>query len=184
MKRRIPGSGLLFDLGSESIDAYAGGTPALDLKDYLSGALTASGIFVGLSGCVDRRFVVEMHGNWNGDTGTLDERFRFADGETGDRVWSMRFADNGRFTASAADVVGEAHGLQRGNAATMRYRLRVPRRAGEIVVGMEDWFYLMDDGTLVNRARMTKFGLKVGELATWFRKCVDTELPAPRGDRK
>lgn len=35
---------------------------------------------------------------------------------------------------------------------------------------MEDWFYLLADGTLVNRARMSKFGLPVGQLFVTFRK--------------
>jgi hypothetical protein len=35
---------------------------------------------------------------------------------------------------------------------------------------MEDWFYLQDDGTLINRTKMRKFGLTVGELVIAFRK--------------
>ena len=52
----------------------------------------------------------------------------------------------------------------------MTYRLRIPRGDGEIVVSMEDWLYLQDDGTLINRARMRKLGLPVGELIVAFRK--------------
>ena len=48
-------------------------------------------------------------------------------------------------------MVGEAKGSQRGNAAMMEYRLRIPRDGGEIVVAMEDWLYLQEDGTLINR---------------------------------
>ena len=175
MTGHIPGSALLFGLGSQNVEAYAAETPRLDLRDFLSGALSAAGVFVGLSGRVERRFVIDMIGTWQGNNGTLEEHFRFADGETGDRVWTMSFADDRRFVATAPDVEGQAKGLQRGNAASMRYGLRVPRAKGEIVVGMEDWFYLMEDGTLINRARMTKFGLKVGELVVSFRKGTDGE---------
>ena len=63
-----------------------------------------------------------------------------------------------------------AEGEQRGNAARMTYRLRIPRGEGEIVVSMEDWLYLMQDGTLINRTKMRKFGLPVGELVVAFRK--------------
>ena len=171
--RHLPGSGLLFDLGSQSLDAYAAETPVLDLRDYLSGPLSASGVFFGLSGRVERRFTVDMVGRWSGNRGTLDERFRYSGGETGDRRWNLVFADDGTFSATAEDVEGTATGAQRGNAAAMRYRLRVPRAKGGIVVGMEDWFYLMEDGTLINKARMSKFGLKVGELVVLFRR------PAP-----
>jgi hypothetical protein len=67
-------------------------------------------------------------------------------------------------------VVGEALGMQTGNAAKMTYRLRIPREGDEIVVSMEDWFYLQDDGTLINRTKMRKFGVTVGELVIAFRK--------------
>lgn len=180
--KHFPGSGLLFDLGSQSLDAYAAETPVLDLRDYLSGPLAASGVFLGLSGHVERRFTVEMFGRWSGNRGTLDERFRYGDGETGDRRWNLVFADDGTFIATARDVEGTARGAQDGNAAAMRYRLRVPRAKGEIVVAIEDWFYLMDDGTLINRARMSKFGLKVGELLVSFRKRGTGEVSAPPTD--
>ena len=171
--RHFPGSGLLFVLGSQSVDDYAAGTPVLDLRDYLNGPLTAAGVFFGLSGRVERRFTADMVGRWSAKSGTLDESFRYDNGETGDRRWNLTFAADGTFTATAHDVEGTAAGAQSGNAAAMRYRLRVSTARREIVVGMEDWFYLMDDGTLINRARMSKFGLKVGELMASFRRGSD-----------
>ncbi len=173
--RHFPGSSLLFDLVGQSLGSYAAETPVLDLRDYLSGPLSASGVFVGLSGRVERRFIVEMTGEWSGNKGTLDERFRYHNGETGERCWHLAFAQDGTFTATAQDVEGTAAGAQCGNAAVMRYRLRVPRAKGDIVVAMEDWFYLMDDGTLINKARMSKFGLKVGEVLVLFQKSAASE---------
>ena len=168
--RHVPGSGLLFELATQRVDAYARETPPLDLRDYLEGPLTASGVFIGLSGHVQRRFTMEMMGRWSGGHGRIEERFRYDDGETGSRCWEMAVGEDGTLTATASDVLGAAKGAQSGNTAAMRYRLRVPRKAGEIVVGMEDWFYLIDDGTLINRARMSKFGLKVGEIVACFRR--------------
>jgi len=156
--------------GSQALDDYAGETPTLDLREYLDGSLSASGIFFDRAGRADMRFVVEMEGSWDGDTGTLAERFRYSDGHSDERVWTIRFQDDGRFTATAHDVVGEARGGQRGNAAMMRYRLRIPRNGDEVVVSMEDWLYLQEDGTLINRTKMRKFGLTVGELVVAFRK--------------
>ncbi len=168
--RHFPGSGLLFDLGAQGVGDYADATPVLDLRDYLNGPLTASGVFFGLSGRAERRFTVDMAGRWSGSKGRLEEYFRYNDGEIGRRRWDLTFRDDRTFTATAHDVEGMAEGAQCGNAAVMHYRLRVPRAKGDIVVSMEDWFYLMDDGTLINRARMSKFGLKVGELCVSFRK--------------
>lgn len=168
--RHFPGSGLLFDCGRQTLEAYAAETPALDLRTYFRGHLRAAGVFIGLSGCVERRFVIDVLGTWDGNRGTLTERFRFADGEVAERIWTLDFRDGGAFTATAPDVEGAATGRQRGNAAAMRYRLRLPRARGAVSVTMDDWLYLMDDGTLINRARMAKFGLKVGELVVSFRR--------------
>ena len=136
----------------------------------MSGPLTASGIFFDYGGRATLSFTADMEGSWEGETGTLEEWFTYSDGRTEERVWTIRFTGPDTFTATAPDVVGEAVGEQRGNAATMSYRLRLPRGDGEIVVSMEDWFYLLPDGKLVNRARMSKFGLPVGQLFVTFRK--------------
>lgn len=156
--------------GSQVLDDYAAETPRLDLREYLNGPLTASGIFFDYAGRADLRFIVDMDGSWNGNTGTLSERFRYSDGQTDERIWTIRFTDDQRFTATAHDVVGEATGGQKGNAAMMKYRLRIPRDGKEVVVSMEDWLYLQEDGTLINRSKMRKFGLSVGELVVTFRK--------------
>ncbi len=155
------------------LDDYAGGTPRLDLRTYLDGALTASGVFFGRGGRADLRFVAEMTGAWNGDVGTLSERFVYDDGRTDERVWTIAYTDEDSFTATAHDVVGQAVGAQSGNAARMTYRLLVPRGDDEVEVSMEDWFYLLEDGTLINRARMSKFGFTVGELVVAFRKASE-----------
>ncbi len=158
--------------GSQELEDYAAEKPALDLRTYLDGPLTASGIFFDRAGRASVRFVVDMDAKWEGDTGTLDERFLYSDGRTQHRVWTIRFQDDAQFTATAPDVVGEATGAQRGNAATMSYSLKLPRGDGEIVVSMEDWFYLQQDGTLINRATMRKFGVTVGEVLVIFRKAA------------
>lgn len=155
---------------SQKLEDYSRESPALDLREYLNGPLTATGIFFGYSGRADLRFVVDLDGTWDGDTGTLVERFRYSGGTTDERIWTLRFSDDQNFTGTADDVVGEAVGRQAGNAATMTYQLRLPRGDGEIVVTLEDWFYLQEDGTLINRAEMRKFGLPVGDLIVVFRK--------------
>lgn len=156
--------------GSQTLDDYANETPKLDLREYLSGRLTATGIFFDYSGTASLRFDVDMVGTWDGNTGTLTEDFVYSDGRKEQRIWTLRFSDDRRFTASAPDTVGEGSGEQRGNSATMNYRLKIPRDGDEITVSMEDWFYLQADGTLINRATMRKFGLTVGEVLVVFRK--------------
>jgi len=156
--------------GIETTD-YAAVGPTLDIRQYLNGPLTAKGILYDYSGKADLMFHVTMTGRWKGNEGTLEEHFTYSDGRTENRTWNVRFSDDHHFVASAADVVGEAKGTQHGNAVNMRYTLDAKRANGStITLAMDDWMYLLDAHTLINRTKMRKFGLTVGELVITFEK--------------
>jgi len=150
---------------------YAEVKPKLDIREYLNGPLVAKGILFDYSGKVDLMFHVDIVGSWNGNEGTLEEHFTYSDGRTEERTWKIRFTDDHNFTATAGDVIGEAKGSQNGNALNMRYTLNAKRASGEtITLSMDDWMYLLDENTLINRTKMRKFGLTVGELVITFEK--------------
>ena len=100
---------------------YAAEKPALDLKTYFNGPLTAHGLFTDRAGKVKRRFTVKLVGRWQGDVGTLEEDFLYSDGKTERRVWTLTALGDGRWRGTAADVVGEAAGEARGNALRWAY---------------------------------------------------------------
>lgn len=150
---------------------YAAATPKLDIRSYLNGPLTAKGILFDYTGKADLMFHVTMQGSWKGNTGTLQEHFTYSDGRTEQRTWTIQFSDDHHFTATAGDVIGVAKGTQHGNAVNMRYRLNATRASGDtITLSMDDWMYLLDEHTLINRTKMRKFGLTVGELVITFEK--------------
>jgi hypothetical protein len=37
-------------------------------------------------------------------------------------------------------------------------------------VHMDDWLYLLDEQTMVNRTAMSKFGVELGQVTLFFRK--------------
>lgn len=149
---------------------YAREKPALDLKAYFNGKVDAWGIVQERSGRVIKRMVVEMNCTWDGDTGTLDERFTYADGTKETRVWTIR-KEGDRYTGTAADVVGEAKGEAAGNALRWSYVLSTKREdGGTIALDMDDWMWLVDEKTLVNKATFSKFGIAFGEVTIFFRK--------------
>ena len=37
-------------------------------------------------------------------------------------------------------------------------------------MSMDDWMYLMDEDTLINRTAMSKFGVEVGQVTLFFRR--------------
>jgi len=154
---------------------YAAEAPVLDLKTYFNGDLVAHGIFTDRSGQVVRRFVVQMTGSWNGKQGTLDERFTYSDGKTERRVWRLTDEGGGRWSGRADDVVGVAQGVAAGNALNWRYTLSLPVDGKVYEVQFDDWMYLMDERVMLNKAVMSKFGVRLGEVTLSFYK-----NPAPR----
>lgn len=149
---------------------YAAEKPVLDLKTYFNGELTAHGLFTDRSGKVVRRFTVAMTGTWSGNEGTLDERFTYSDGKTERRIWRLKDEGNGRWTGRADDVVGTAEGQSAGNALNWRYTLRLPVDGKVYEVQFDDWLWQMDDRVMLNRAVMSKFGFRLGEVTLAFQK--------------
>ena len=143
---------------------YAAETPVLDLKTYFNGDLVAHGLFTDRSGQVVRRFVVHMTGTWDGNQGTLDERFTYSDGKTERRVWRLTDEGAGRWSGRADDVVGVAQGVAAGNALNWRYTLNLPVDGKVYEVQFDDWMYLMDERVMLNKAVMSKFGVRLGEV--------------------
>lgn len=149
---------------------FEGTQPHLDLFAYFQGETRAWGIFQDRSGNLQRQFTVDIRGEIAGDELTLTEDFVYADGETQQRIWRIRRIDEHRYEGRADDVVGNATGLAYGNALHWTYTLRLPYRGNEINVKFDDWMFLQTDGVLVNRATVSKFGFKVGEVTLFFTK--------------
>jgi hypothetical protein len=162
--------GWLAGCATQNLDGYANEKPALDLRSYFNGPLVAHGMFQDRGGQVLRRFVVQMEGRWEGDQGVLDERFTYSDGRTERRVWRLTRHADGRYTGTADDVVGEANGQVSGNTLRWNYTLRLPVDGKVYEVQFDDWMYQMDDRVMLNRATMSKFGFRLGEVTLSFTK--------------
>lgn len=176
MRRRLLLSGalsapwVLTGCATPKITDFTGQKPALDLREYFNGTLDAYGVFTDRSGDVVRRFTVVMRCEWNGDEGVLDEDFSYADGSTEKRIWRLRYLGDGRYSGTAADVVGTAIGQTAGNAFQWRYTLALPVSGRVWHVQFDDWMYLMSDRVMLNKAVMSKFGLRLGEVTLSFVK--------------
>jgi hypothetical protein len=171
----VPLTAALVGCASPSPSDYAAEKPVLDLKTYFNGELVAHGIFTDRSGQVVRRFTVQMTGTWQGPQGTLDERFTYSDGKTERRVWRLTDEGQGRWTGRADDVVGVALGQAAGNALNWRYTLSLPVDGRVVEVQFDDWMYLVDERVMLNKAVMSKFGVRLGEVTLSF-----TKSPGPR----
>jgi len=174
--RALCGAALLAALGFTGCASaptpadYAQEQPTLDLRQYFNGPLTAHGIFTDRAGKVVKRFTVKLVGTWQGEKGVLEEDFVYSDGSTQRRVWRLTHLGGGRYTGEADDVLGQATGVSAGNALNWHYTLKLPVDGTVYEVQFNDWMYLMDGHTLLNKAVMSKFGFTLGEVTLSFHK--------------
>lgn len=161
---------VLSGCASQNLDGYASEKPVLDLAQYFNGKIDAYGIFQDRSGQIVKRFTVVMDCSWKGNEGVLDEAFTYSDGSTDRRIWTLKRSPDGRYTGTAADVLGEAAGEEKGNAFRWAYTLKLPVDGKIVEVQFDDWMYLMNDKVMLNKAVMSKFGIRLGEVTLTFVK--------------
>lgn len=168
--------GLLAGCAGPRIADFAQERPRLDLRRYFNGTVDAYGMFTDRFGKVRKRFTVVMQCSWMGEAGrelgVLDEEFSYSDGSRQRRIWHLQrepgVSDQGRYRGRADDVVGTAQGEEQGNAFNWTYALLLPVDGRVFEVRFDDWMYLMDERIMLNRARMSKWGLNLGEVLLTF----------------
>ena len=136
--------------------------PRLIIEEYLSGNIKAWGILQNRSGKVTRQFSADLNGKWDGKQLVLDEKFIWNDGEIQTRQWKIDKIDEHNYEGTAGDVVGKAKGYS--------YGPLVPVKGREMKITFDDWIFMQDERVAINRATMTKFGIKVAELTVMFVK--------------
>lgn len=164
--------GIIFSTGCSSVavDDYKNEKPPLVLENYLNGELDAYGMFMNRSGKASRRMTVAMKAVWKGDSCELFEDFTWSDGVKDKRVWRLKKTAPNRYEGRADDVVGVAYGEVSGNAFHWAYTLAVDVNGTVRHINFDDWMYLINDKIMLNKAVMTKFGIKVGEINITFIK--------------
>ena len=156
--------------GGPTLNHYKGSEPPLELKEYFTGPIKAWGLVQDRKGHVTRRFDVEMVGAWDGDTGTLKEQFKYYDGQTQERIWTIKKIADHRYEGTAGDIIGKADGEIEGSAMRWAYQMDLPVGDKTYKITFDDWMFLMNDGVLINRSYLKKFGITVAELTLFMQK--------------
>ena len=149
---------------------YKNTSPKIKIEEYFLGNVNAWGIFQGRNGKVKRQFTAKMTGAIDGENLILNEDFSWNDGEKQKRNWTIKKIGNNRYEGTASDVVGIAKGVSYGSAFKFEYNLVIPFKDKKIKVRFDDWIFKQDDQVAINRAIVSKFGFKVGELTVFFLK--------------
>lgn len=155
---------------SPDVQHYKAQQPVLDLVRYFTGTTDAWGMFQRRNGEVAKRFHVLITGTSVDGKLTLDEQFRYDDGSSQRRVWHLTQSPDGRWRGRADDVKGEADGELAGNALRWQYTLLLPVEGSIYEMQFDDWMFLMDECTMINRAAMSKFGFELGQVTLTFRR--------------
>ena len=161
---------LVSGCSSMKLDQFQGTSPAFDLTGYFAGKTWAHGIFEGRGGEIKRQFRVEIDGYWEGEEFVLDEDFVYDDGETDQRTWRITPTGEDEYVGRAGDIVGTAEGREVGQALNWRYVLRLPYNDSTIDVTFDDWMIRRSENVVINRATVSKFGIRVGEVTLFFTK--------------
>ena len=142
--------------------------PPLVLESFFAGATEGEGVFVNSWTGSERRFRVQIAGTWDGTVLTLVEDFDYADGEKDRKTWKLTRFGPGAFTGTREDVVGQAKAWTEGKVVRLEYDVKL---AGW-TLGFSDVLALRGDGSLLNRATVGKWGIRLGRVELQLRKAA------------
>jgi len=83
---------------------------------------------------------------------------------------SSKKNEDGSYIADTDDVAGHAHGEVKGPVFKMRYDFFLTMFGRRVKVRFNDIMVRQTDTTILNRAKVSKFGLLLGELVITFTK--------------
>lgn len=162
---------LLTSCSAVDLQQYRANKPQLDMYDYFIGETKGYGIVQDRKGKLTRQFTVDITGSRQTDGSLkLYERFDWSDGEKSTRTWIIQKDGSHLYTGTAEDVASPASGTAYGNVLSWNYLLNIKVDDTTWKIKFDDWMFLVTDSVLINRAKMSKFGFKVGEVTIAFYK--------------
>jgi hypothetical protein len=154
-------------------------TKPLVLEEALVGRVLGEGAFVNSLTGGETKFSVVIDGAWDGKVLTLVEDFTYEDGSTDRKTWRLTRTGAGAFDGVREDVIGTADVRRDGPGVRLDYYVTLMTGLGGIDVRFQDLLYLNEDGSIANKAVVSKFGLRVGRVDITMRP-----QPATSGGRR
>lgn len=155
---------------SVNIDEFAGTAPEFKPEEYFQGKTRAWGLFEDRFGNVQRQFIVDIDGTWDGTELVLNEDFIYNDGETENRIWVLTKTSETTYEGTTENTIGIATGERAGNAFNWVYDFNLKVGDDYWAVRFDDWMFLQPDGTMLNKATVTRWGIKLGTVFLSFSK--------------
>jgi len=144
-------------------------------EEFFTGTLACSGMFIDRFGQVRRRFVADIYCESRDNGFALHESFIFDDGETEKRIWEITKDLNGNYTGHCDDLFGSATGTLEGPALKWRYQFLLNLGNRKLKVDFDDLMVQQSQNVVLNRAKVRKFGILLGELFITFQRNITTK---------
>lgn len=155
---------LIVGCNGSDLEQYRDRQPLFNAESFFNGPLTAHGVLKDRSGNVTRHFNATINAYWKNGIGTLEERFEFNDGEIQFRNWTLAPQGNGRYTATAGDVLGNGQAETAGNVFHLDYTLQINYQGRSLALAVDDWMFRVNDKVVINRSTLSKWGIHVGTI--------------------
>lgn len=150
---------------------HVSGPPRLVLHEWFSGPTHAVGRFRNYFSGAERKLAVDLRGRWNGKVLSLFEDFFYADGERDQKTWFFERTGEGSYIGTREDVVTPAQ-VTTPQPDTVRFGytadLKLP--SGVMRLDFDDTLTLRADGTVFNRATVSRFLIPLGDVELVFYK--------------
>ncbi len=169
MRLAIAAALALSACGHVPVSHFAGTEPPFDAVAFWTGHHRSWGVIESRGGAPTDTVVTDCVGTPEPDGGLhMVQTLTLGDGSVQHRNWHLRRTAPGAFTATANDMVGEAHGNAAGRAFHWRWVLALSPGNPIKNVTMDQWMYLMDGGAMMNHTTIRKLGVTVAQVSEVF----------------
>ena len=151
------------------VSSFAATAPAFDPVRFFTGHVRSWGVMEDRSGQPTSIVLTDCTGEADGPDGLrMTQRLTIGQDAPVTREWRMRRVAQGRYEATANDMVGTATGEASGRAFHWQWTLELSPGNPLKNVTMEQWWYLLDDGSMLNRTTVSKLGFIAAEVTEHF----------------
>jgi hypothetical protein len=137
---------------------------ALVPEQFFKGRTYASGEFVNTIDGSRRELTALIDGSFDGKTLTLVEYFTYLDGEKDKKTWRLTKTGPTTYVGTREDVVGDAQGRLDGPFFRLTYDADMKAKGTVVTLKFDDVLVLQPDGSVLNRAVVSKWGFRIGEV--------------------
>lgn len=156
-----------FAMRAQKAKSYADQTPAFNPAKHM-GAMSFEGLAHGPLGKVDHRFTGTLEGRWMGGHGIIEKTYTFSTGEVVTHHASLLIKD-GKISGDGSNIKNGIKGEISGNTLHMTYTMTLPKHAGGMTVEVDDWYYAMENGSVINRSQIRKLGYPIADITSTLR---------------